>query len=294
MVRGMAALTKNLAVITNVGDNIWLFGLYVCPDIDTITYGLAGLLDERRGWGIRGDSFDCLAQLRRLDAPSWFGLGDRDLATHIVRTSMLRQGKSLSEITDSLRRRYSIDAKIIPATDQELTTIIRTKKGEMHLQEFWVKYKGRPKVTSIKFDGSDSAIPNSAAISAIRRADMIIVAPANPVSSIGPTISLKGLRAELARKRKRVIAVSPLIGKKAISGPAAKYMRALGLENSPVGVAQYYQDFVGNFVISKSDHSMAKRIKSFGMDVNETNITMKDAQGEIRLARYLVNRFADK
>ncbi len=294
LVRGFASFSKDLAVIVNVGDNIWLHGLYICPDIDTITYGLAGILDEDRGWGIKGDSFECLAHLKRLGATSWFRLGDRDLATHLVRTRMLRQGKTLSEVTDFARNRYSISASIIPATDDEVKTLVSTNEGEMHLQEFWVRYKGKPRVSGIRFDGSNSAAPARSAINAIRRSDLILVAPANPVSSIGPTVTLRALRKELARKRDRVVAVSPLIGEKAISGPAVKYMRALGLDISPIGVSRYYRDFVSRLVISRRDHDLTPRIQSLGVNVYEADIMMKNRRDEVRLARCLINEFGNK
>jgi LPPG:FO 2-phospho-L-lactate transferase len=290
LVRGLARLVRNLTVISNIGDNIWLYGLYVCPDIDTTIYGLAGLLDERRGWGVKGDSFECLAQLRKLGARAWFNLGDRDIATHLLRTSMIKTGKSLSEITGLIREQYSITAKIIPATDREVTTRIMTGSGEMHLQEFWVKHKGTPKVIGVRYDGAEKAAASPDAIDAIRQSDAVIVAPANPVSSIGPIIALADLRKELAQNSERVMAISPLIGEKAVSGPAVKYMKALGLERSPVGVAQYYRDFVGTFLISKYDHRLAPAIMALGMQVYETNITMKTRQDELRLARDILSK----
>jgi LPPG:FO 2-phospho-L-lactate transferase len=290
LVRGLARSTKDMTVISNVGDNIWLYGLYVCPDIDTIIYGLAGLLDARRGWGIRGDTFECLSRLKKLGASAWFGLGDRDLATHLLRTSMIRGGKSLSEVTEWMRGRYSVAARVIPATDSEVTTKVLTGVGEMHLQEFWVRHRGTPKVTGIKYEGADKAAANRDAIDAIRRSDAVIIAPANPVSSIGPIVALADLQRELAQNRDRVVAVSPLIGEKAVSGPAVKYMMALGLESSPVGVAQYYRDFAGTFVLSKSDHRLAPRIECLGMRVYETNITMKSRQDEVRLGLHILSK----
>jgi LPPG:FO 2-phospho-L-lactate transferase len=287
----MAAITKDLTVICNVGDNIWLLGLYICPDIDTITYGLAGLLDEKRGWGIRNDSFECLASLRKLGAPSWFRLGDRDLATHLARTLMIRNGRSLSMATERIRDHYSISAKIIPASDDEVSTIIKTEKGEMHLQEFWVKFRGAPKVKGVRFKGSESAKANLSAIKAIRRSNLIVIAPANPVSSIGPIVSVKSLKNELRKKRNRVAAVTPMIGRKALSGPAAKYMKSLGLKISSVGLAEYYRDFVGNFVISKADAYMVPKIQNLGMYVYQTDVRMKNRQGEVRLARDLLEKF---
>lgn len=290
LVRGLARSAKDMTVISNVGDNIWLHGLYVCPDIDTIIYGLAGVLDEQRGWGIRGDTFECLAQLKKLGALAWFSLGDRDIATHALRTDMIRAGKSLSEVTSWMRDRYSVTAKVVPATDIEVTTWVMTSSGEMHLQEFWVRRKGAPKVTGVRYDGADQAVPNPDAIDAIRQSDVVIIAPANPVSSIGPIVALAGLRKELVRNREKVIAVSPLIGEKALTGPAVKYMKALGIESSPVGVAQYYRDFAGTLIISKRDHSLAGRIEALGVQVYETNITMKSKQDEVRLGRHILSK----
>jgi LPPG:FO 2-phospho-L-lactate transferase len=291
LVRGLAAIKKeDIVVICNVGDNIWMHGLYVCPDIDTIIYGLANMLDQKRGWGIKGDSFQCLGQMKKIGAPTWFGLGDKDLAIHLLRTSMMKDGKSLSEITNFFRKCYSISTQLIPATDKEVTTSIVTSstRGSMHLQEFWVKHKGRPTVTEIRYDNASSATANTAAIDAIKRCKAVVVAPANPVSSIGPIMALSDLRKELVQNRDKVIAISPLIGRKAVSGPAIKYMRALGLENSSVGVAKYYRDFVSKFIISMEDHSMKLQIEALDMQVYETNITMKARRDEVRLGRYLL------
>jgi LPPG:FO 2-phospho-L-lactate transferase len=293
LVRGLAALTKNLVVISNVGDNIWLHGLYVCPDVDTIVYGLAGLLDEKRGWGVRGDSFECLAQLEKLGVQTWFSLGDRDLATHLTRTIMMKKGKSLSEVTEWTRRKYAIPARIIPATDDEVATMITTDKGKMHLQEFWVKHRGNPEVTGVQYDGVKKAKANRKAIEAIKKSEVVIIAPANPISSIGPIVALTEFRKELAKNRNKIVAVSPLIGKAAVSGPAVKYMKALGLSNSPAGVAKYYGEFISSFVIAASDHNMADEIEDLGMRVYKTNITMKNRQDAVRLGRYLMVRVID-
>jgi len=202
---------------------------------------------------------------------------------------MLKEGKSLSQITNFFRNCYSIATRLIPATDRELTTkIITHQMREMHLQEFWVKHRGRPRVTGVKFDNVVNAKPNLAAIEAIKRSQAIIIAPANPVSSIGPTIALRELRKELVRKRDKVAAISPLVGAKAVSGPATKFMTALGLENSSVGVATYYQDFVGKFAISEGDHNLASQIEAIGMDVYKTNTVMKNKRDEIRLCKRIL------
>lgn len=294
LVRGLAAITDDLVVISNVGDNIWLYGLYICPDIDTILYALAGLLDEKRGWGVKGDTFNFLRQAGQLGLPSWFSVGDRDLATHIFRTQMLKNGNTLSEVTEAMRKRFEITPKIIPSTDDQVTTTMLTDRGKMHLQEFWVKHKGLPQVKGISFDGSQDAIPNKKAINAIAKAGLVVIAPGNPISSIGPTLAVKDFRHALEEKRDKVIAVSPIIGQRAISGPAVKYMKALGLANSPDGVAKYYGSTVGNIVIAESDHAVAAKIKDMGMNVFETDIMMKDKQAEIGLARYLVSGFGKR
>ncbi|MGI0039846.1 MAG: 2-phospho-L-lactate transferase, partial [Nitrososphaera sp.] len=219
LVRGLARVAGDLTVVANVGDNIWLHGLYVCPDIDTVVYGLGGMLDEKRGWGVQGDTFLFLGQLRRAGEKPWFSLGDKDLAMHVVRTAMMKEGRTLSEVTRFFAERYGVDANVIPATDSEVATMISTATGEMHLQEFWVKNRGRPKVTAVRYAGIEKAEANKAAIEVIRNSDRIIIAPGNPVSSIGPTVAIPGLRAELARARERVVAVSPIIGDKPVSGP---------------------------------------------------------------------------
>ena len=288
LVRGLASISTDIAVVCNVGDNIWLYGLYICPDIDTIVYGLAGMLDEKKGWGVRGDTFSFLDQLARAGEKPWFELGDRDLATHVLRTSMMKQGKSLSEATALIARRLGVSAKILPSTDHEVATRVATAKGDLHLQEFWVREKGRPKVAGVRYDGIEKTEANGAAINAIRNSDKVIIAPGNPISSIGPIVALAGIRNELALSRRKVIAVSPIIGNNALSGPAAKYMRSMGLKSTPAGVAEFYKDVAGALVISPSDRDMSDRIRQLGMDVHEIDIMMKDRRGETRLARYLL------
>ena len=288
LVRGLAAVRRDISVVCNVGDNIWLYGLYVCPDIDTVVYGLAGMLDEKKGWGIKGDTFSFLGQLGRAGERPWFGLGDRDLATHVLRTSMMKEGKSLSEATAFLAKRLGVSARVIPSTDDHVETRVSTTRGDLHLQKFWVQKRGRPQVTGIRYDGIEKAEASTAAIDAIRNADRVIIAPGNPISSIGPTIALAGIRSELARARHKVVAVSPIIGKSALSGPAAKYMKSVGLKSTPAGVAEFYKDVAGSLVISPDDHGMSDMIRRLGLKVYETDIMMKGRRDENRLARYLL------
>jgi LPPG:FO 2-phospho-L-lactate transferase len=291
LVRGLASLTKDLVVISNVGDNIWLHGLYVCPDIDTVIYGLADMLDTRQGWGVKNDSFGFLSQMELLGEQMWFKIGDRDLATHLLRTNMLKNGKNLSEITDWMRSKYGLAPKIIPATDNQMETKIITDRGEMHIQEFWVKFRGEPNVLNIVYSGADRSRVNPKAIDALKRSKIVVIAPANPITSIGPILAIKGIRKELIVQKKKIIAVSPMIGNEAISGPAAKYLKALNLQNSPIGVAQYYSDFVSKFIISTSDSRLSTDVNRLGIKLFKTDIIMSNDDDEIRLASYLMKQF---
>jgi LPPG:FO 2-phospho-L-lactate transferase len=288
LIRGLASQTRDLTIISNVGDNIWLYGLYICPDIDTVIYGLAGTLDEQQGWGIKNDSFGFLQAIHMLGEQAWFKIGDRDLATHVIRTSMLKRGKNLSEITEWMRIRFGICSKIIPATDSPIETRILTDKGEMHIQEFWVKYRGEPKVLEIFYKGSNKARINPQIIRTIRESEMVVIAPANPITSIAPILSIKVLKKNLIEKRKKIVAISPLIGDKAVSGPAVKYMEAMKLQISPVGIADYYSDFIGKFIISPTDYNLSSTIQNLGLEVYQTDILMKNKNDEIRLASYLM------
>lgn len=288
LIRGLASQTRDLTVISNVGDNIWLYGLYICPDIDTVIYGLADILDEQQGWGIKSDSFGFLEQLHILGEQSWFKLGDRDLATHVIRTNMLQGGKNLSEITEWMRARYGISSKIIPATDSPIETKILTDKGEMNIQQFWVKHRGEPKVRGVTYKDSNKARINPEIIQTIKESEMIVVAPANPITSIAPILSIKALKKNLVQERKKIVAISPLIGDKAVSGPAVKYMKAMKLQISPVGIAEYYSDFVGKFIISPADYNISSRIQNLGLKVYLTDILMKNRNDEVRLASYLM------
>ena len=288
LIRGIASQTRDLTIISNVGDNIWLYGLYICPDIDTVIYGLADILDEQQGWGIKSDSFGFLEQIRTLGEQPWFKLGDRDLATHVIRTNMLRAGKKLSEITEWMRTRYGITSKIIPATDSPIETKILTDKGEMNIQQFWVKHRGEPKVHRVLYKGSNKARINPEILRTIKESEMIVVAPANPITSIAPILTIKILKKNLIKERNKIVAISPLIGDKAVSGPAVKYMKAMKLQISPLGIAEYYSDFIGKFIISSTDYNISSRIQNLGMKVYLTDILMKNRDDEIRLASYLM------
>ncbi len=290
LVRGLVAHEPKVNVISNVGDNYWLYGLYICPDIDTIVYGLADLLDQERGWGIKKDTFNFLRQMEVFGEETWFRIGDRDAATNLIRTNMLKNGKNLSDITKWMCEKFAVTANIIPVTDNSIETRITTNKGELHLQEYWVKHRGKDPIEGIQYIGAEKARPNPEAVNAIHDADMVILAPGNPLTSIGPMLQIKGIRKELSKIKKKVVAVSPLIGDNAISGPAAKYMQAAGIESNAYGLAKMYSDVCSNIIVDTKDRLLIKKIQSLDMKVFETKITMKNKIAEDALANFILKQ----
>ena len=292
LVRGFASQRSDINVIVNVGDNYWLYGMYICPDIDTITYGLADLLDHDKGWGIKKDTFGFLRQMEIFGEETWFRIGDRDTATHLTRTNMLKNGKSLSHITKWMCEKLSIEIKLIPVTDNAIETRIITKKGEMHLQEFWVKHRGLDPVEGIEYQGADKARPNPDAVNAIHDSSLVVIAPGNPLTSIGPMLAIKGIRKELAKKKNKVVAVSPVIGTSAISGPTGKYMEAAGMEVSALGIAKMYAHVCSNLVIDTKDRMQTKEIEALNINVHDTKIRMTNKQSEDVLAASILKQYS--
>ncbi|MDF2737680.1 MAG: cofD [Nitrososphaeraceae archaeon] len=289
IIRGLASCTSNLSIISNIGDNFWFNGLYVCPDIDTCIYGLAGILDKNRGWGIQNDTFYYLKVLKILGEDSWFQIGDKDLITHIIRTKMLSKGFSLSQIVRWIAfHQYNIQNNIIPASNVHIETRILTKNGDMNIQEFWVKNKGKLRVLDIYYKNSEQAKCNKDALRLLRSSDIIILAPANPVSSIGPILSLAKIKDELIKQRDKVIAISPVIGKKAISGPAGKYLKAKGIESSCRGIAKFYSQLISKMVIDNTDANFSNEIIKMGITTYATNILMNSLKEEKRLAKFIL------
>ena len=291
MVRGFASQRTDINVVTNVGDNYWLYGMYICPDIDTITYGLADLLDHDKGWGIKKDTFGFLRQMEIFGEETWFRIGDRDTATHLTRTNMLKNGKSLSYITKWMCEKLSIEIKVMPVTDNTIETRIITDKGDLHLQEFWVKHRGLDEVKGIEYQGAEKVRPNPDAMNAIHDSNLIVIAPGNPLTSIGPMLAIKGIRKELAKKKTKVVAISPIIGNSAISGPTGKYLEAAGIEVSALGVAKMYADVCSNIIIDTKDHALTKKIESLNINVHETKIKMTTKQSEDALAASIIKQF---
>jgi len=292
LVRGFASQRSDVNVVTNVGDNYWLYGMYICPDIDTITYGLADLLDHDKGWGIKKDTFGFLRQMEIFGEETWFRIGDRDTATHLTRTNMLKNGKSLSDITKWMAEKFSIEIKIIPVTDTAVETRIITDKGDMHLQEFWVKHRGLDEVKGIEYQGAEKVRPNPDAMNAIHDSSLIVIAPGNPLTSIGPMLAIKGIRKELAKKKNKVVAVSPVIGTSAISGPTGKYMEAAGMEVSALGIAKMYAHVCSNLVIDTKDRMQTKEIEALNINVHQAKIRMTNKQSEDVLAASILKQYS--
>ena len=291
LVRGFASQRSDINVIVNVGDNYWLYGMYICPDIDAAAYGLADLLDHDKGWGIKKDTFGFLRQMEIFGEETWFRIGDRDTATHLTRTNMLKNGKSLSYITKWMCEKFAIEIKLIPVTDNAIETRIITNKGEMHLQEFWVKHRGMDSVEGIEYQGADKARPNPDAVNAIHDSSLVVIAPGNPLTSIGPILAIKGIRKELAKKKNKVVAISPIIGNSAITGPTGKYLEAAGIEVSALGVAKMYADVCSNIIIDTKDHALTKKIESLNINVHESKIKMTTKQSEDALAASILKQF---
>ena len=288
LVRGLSRQGIQISVISNVADNFWHNGLYVCPDLDTMMYGLSGILDKEKGWGIQGDTFNFLKQMHMLNQESWFKVGDRDLATHLLRTSLLRKGNSLSWITDYLRKKYHIKSRIIPATNSHVETRMKTTAGNLHIQEFWVKYTGNLAVRKIWYDGINKAKASKDALTSIKKADFVVFAPGNPISSIGPILAISEIRKALKIARNKSIAVSPLIGNIPISGPAKKYMKTAGIKISVAGLVSFYKDVVSRIVIAKSDLCYQKKIGNMGVKAYFSEILMKNEKDEDKLAETIL------
>lgn len=288
LLRGLAHLTRDLTVVANVGDNYWFQGLYVCPDIDTSVYTLAEIANARTGWGIRGDTFKVLGQLSKLGEETWFKVGDLDLATAIVRSSMLGAGATLTEATLRIQKALGTRARVLPATDQPVETLLSTSLGVLHLQEYWVKHHGRPQVTAVRYRGAERASPTRLVRRALRRSERVVICPANPVTSIGPITTIKGMKELLAECGARVIALSPMVGRRPYSGPAGKLMRQIGVRADSVGVASLYSGFADVLVIDTRDENLRDEVEEQGLSCLLADTQMKSRSSEIALARVLL------
>ena len=288
LVRGLASLDEELVVIINVGDNTTIHGFYVAPDVDTVLYGLSGLLDEKRGWGIKGDTFNYLDQVNRLRGETWFNLGDRDIAIHALRTALMRYGHSLSSVTANISERLGVNVKAIPASDEVIQTKIKISEKEIPFQEYLVKRKAKDKVLGVKYDGDKRALPAPGVIDAIVSSECVVLCPANPITSISPILAIPKVRKILKETSSKVVAVSPFIRESPISGPAGKLMEGLGLEVSSIGVARLYKDFLDAIVIDAKDEVFKDRIEALGVKVFLYDIVMSDRVDENLLAKFVL------
>jgi len=279
---------EDITIIANTGDDIELFGLRICPDIDTVTYTLGGVINPVTGWGLRGDTFECLQSLKSYGEDGWFNLGDRDLATHIFRTHQLRQGMSLSQVTDCIRRAFGVESSILPMTNTYTPTRITTDEGEMHLQEYFVRRRCEPRVISVRSENIELATPAPRVLNAIIDADLVILCPSNPFISIGPILAVPGLRNSLRETNATIIAITPIISGKAMKGPAADMLRDLGHEVSASAVAKIYEDFLDVFVLDTMDAELQSEIESNGVRVVTTNTIMNTAEQKTALARTVI------
>ena len=280
-----------LTIICNTADDFVLHGLNISPDLDTIMYTLAGLSDPEQGWGIQGDTFTVLQQLEKLGGEAWFKLGDRDIATHITRTRLLRDGLELSEVTDLLRRQLHIKSRIFPMSNDGIETRVDTAEGEISFQEYFVKRRWQPEVRKVFYAGVESSRPAPGVLQAIGDAAGIVICPSNPVTSIGSIVAVPGIRDALKQATAPVIGVSPIIGESAISGPAHKLMAAQGMEPSALGVAKGYVGFLNRFVIDSEDEALTSKLEALGIGVVVTSIRMKSLGDKQRLARQVLALF---
>jgi LPPG:FO 2-phospho-L-lactate transferase len=280
---------RALTIIVNTGDDITLHGLKISPDLDIVTYTLAGIVDPTKGWGYRGETFHTLKRLAAFGRANWFNLGDRDLATHIHRSALLAEGKSLSDAAESIRLALGVKSRILPMSDQPVPTIIDTKEGALHFQEYLVKRRAEPVVHGIRFDGIENVRPATGVLQAIDEAERIVICPSNPLISIGPILAVPGVREALRARKKDVIAICPIVGGKSLKGPSDKMLVQLGYRASAEAVAKLYADFTGTFVIDPLDKSQAQPITRLGTKVEVIQTVMKTRSQKRKLARAILS-----
>lgn len=285
---------EDISVIVNTGDDIEMFGLYIAPDLDIVTYTLAGLVNPMTGWGLTSDTFHCLdLLLRYTESDRWFNLGDRDLATHIFRTQMLRCGATLSDVAERVRLTLGVKSRILPMTNTHTPTTIITSEGEMHFQEYLVKHLAQPKITGLRFENIESARPAPAVAEAILNARAVILCPSNPLISIGPILAVPGMRALLKETAAKVLVISPVVGGASLKGPTDRMLSDLGMEVSARQVAELYADITDLFVLDHQDEAIKPQIEQLGLNVLVADTVMSDARKKTALAEVVLRTLAE-
>lgn len=279
---------EELTIIVNTGDDHEWWGLYVSPDIDSISYVLANMLSNERGWGVRGDTFHCLQAMKEFGEPAWFSVGDRDLATHLLRTKLLAEGRTLSDATAHISQNLGVRSRILPMSDMRVETRVDTPAGDLSFEEYFVKRWYQDPVKAVCFVGASEAVPADGVLEAITAAEAVLIAPSNPVTSIGPILAVAGIREALKATSAPVLAVSPIIGNAAVSGPAAGLMAAQGIEVSIAGVAKAYSDFLDVLIADVADRALAESLASGQLQVHCTDILMRTAEDKARIARTIL------
>ncbi|MBA3533322.1 MAG: 2-phospho-L-lactate transferase [Ardenticatenales bacterium] len=277
-------LGPRLTVVGNVADDEEIWGLHISPDLDSVMYWLAGVNDEARGWGLADETWHTFETLERIGSAPWFRLGDRDLATHLTRTTLLHEGKPLTEVTARLARGWGVQARLLPVTDDRLRTIVHTEIGPLAFQDYFVRHRWEPAIQAIRFEGEGSAQVTAVVQDALRSAEAIILCPSNPFVSIEPLLRAAPLRELLRASTVPIVAVSPIVGGEAIKGPAAKMFRELGEEPSALAVARRYTDFLDGFLLDERDAHEAAAIEALGLHVAMTDTLMEGAAGRRRVA----------
>jgi LPPG:FO 2-phospho-L-lactate transferase len=279
---------REVVVVGNTGDDDWFHGLRVCPDLDSVTYTLAGANNPETGWGLAGETFATLGALGRYGVPTWFNIGDRDFATHLYRTQRLRDGAPLSQVTGEITRAWGLDFALLPMTDDEVATVVTasTPGGpvDFALEEWFVRERCVPPVLAVRYDGASTAVPAPGVLDAIARADAVVIAPANPILSIAPILAVPGIRDAVAA-HPRVVGISNLIAGSAVKGPADRMLADLGIEASCVGVAAGYRDLCDAFVIDHEDAGRAAEVEALGVRTVVTETLMTDRTVAASLAR---------
>lgn len=281
----------DLTVIVNVGDDTELFGLHVSPDLDSVLYTLAGMLNPETGWGVAGDTWTALRILGRYGEPTWFRVGDADLATHVRRTRLLRAGATLTDATQAMAEALGVPGRILPATDDPLRTMLGTDQGELEFQDYFVGRRQEPEVRSIRLAGIEVARPTEEVLVALDTADLLVIAPSNPLVSVGPILALPGIREAFAAAGDRGVprvAVSPIIGGRALKGPADRMLISLGHESSAVGVARIYAGLIDRFVLDEADASLGAAVEALGMAARALPTIMGSDDDRASLARALL------